>query len=196
MNESIKARIKNKHLILDTNILINASKYWGQYSDFFNLLNSLEVKLVIDDSIKFEFLRGASTKENLVQNEEFLLGLDKADLAVNKEIFETAREISNIYVRNIRNSNQKISFADCLIAGQMKKYNEQREQLFFATENNTDFPLLLFDRIHIHTIDLESRISNVGIYMFNKDKFQTRKNVFMEIKEPKKEDIRMEDIPF
>ncbi|MDD3190818.1 MAG: PIN domain-containing protein [Candidatus Pacebacteria bacterium] len=149
MDESIEDRIKNKHLILDTNVLINASKYQEKYFDFFDLLNKLDVKLVIDDSVKFEFLRGASTKENLLKNEDFLSKLNKAELIVTKEIFEMAREISNIYVRNIRNSTQKISFVDCLIAGQMEKFNEQKEQLFFATENNTDFPLLLFDRIYI-----------------------------------------------
>ena len=196
MEDQIKKRIERKHLILDTNILIDSYKYDKEFVDFYNLLKSLNVELVIDSSIKFEFLRSATTKEELNKKIDFLSKIIEAELPIAKENFEAAREISNIYVRNIKNSKQKISFADCLIAGQLKKFNESGERLFFATANNTDFPLLIFDRIHIYTIDLGNRILNIGIHVFNNDKFLRQQNKLMEIKENKIEELKIGDIPF
>lgn len=174
--------IENKHLLLDTNSLVSLIKHARFYADFFNQLEKYQIKSVIDYSVKFEFLRGSNTKRDYEIKQEYLdilLGENRIELISTNEIFENAREIANIYTRKDSKLTKQISFADCLIAAQMKKFNEQKpERLFLATIDNNDFPLFIFDRIFIFTIDTEREIINMGIYRFNKEKYERLKKDF------------------
>ena len=177
------AELRNKHLLFDTNVLISVVKNTTCYNEFFNIIEELKIKSAIDCTIKFEFLRGASTKGDLEKKYSYLdilLGEeDRLELFVDKETFENAIEISNLYARKKPSLTKQISFGDCLIAAQMKKYNNGgSNNLFLATIDNNDFPLFLFDRISIHTIDTEEKIINVGIYSFNNDKYNELKRNF------------------
>ena len=169
-------KIANRHLLLDTNAIVSLIKHARFYVDFFNQLEKYQIKSVIDYSVKFEFLRGSNTKLDYEIKREYLdilLGENRIELISTNEIFENAREIANIYTRKDAKLTKQISFADCLIAAQMKKFNEKSpDRLFLATINNNDFPLFIFDRIHIFTIDTEKEIINMGIYRFNVSKYE------------------------
>jgi|GEM_PF-735231 len=191
--------LENKYLLLDTNMLISIAKNGDSFVDFFNDLEKYNVKSIIDYAVKFEFLRGAKTESDSKHKEEYLdilLGENRAELVSTNEIFENAREISNIYARKDQKLTKQISFADCLIAAQMKKYNENGsgDRLFLATIDNNDFPLFVFDRIKIYTVDFGTEIINVGIYRFNKEKYEVLKNGFYGIKQIKKTEEA--EVPF
>lgn len=168
--------LKNKYLLLDTNVLINSLKNPEKFSGFFtNIQKELEMQPVIDHSIKFEFLRGAvfqEQKETLSDFLSLLFGKNYLELRVDSEIFNTATELANIFSRKNSNSKSQISFGDCLISAQMCRYNKDKDQLFLATIDNKDFPLCVFDRIDIHTIDLCNDIINIGIYSFNTSSYK------------------------
>lgn len=177
-------RLTRKHLLLDTNLIINIAKYGDVFLPFLDQLVESSVKSVIDYAIKFEFLRSSNTKEDLQKKSQYLdalLGADRLELMTDKEIFEKATEIGNIYSRRNSTYNKQISFGDCLIAAQMMKYNDHHETLFLATSDNKDFPLCIFDRIDIFTVDTKEKgeIINIGIYSFSKSKYQVLKREFL-----------------
>lgn len=164
--------LKNKHILLDTNILINAAKYKEHFKSFFEELADNEVQSVIDYGIKFEFLRSSNTQERREDKKRYLdliLGKDRMELFVDSGMIDSAIELANIYSRKIKGANKQFSFTDCVIAAQMKKY---QKSLYLATLDNDDFPLCIFDRVEIYTIDTNDKILNIGIYLFNKLKFQ------------------------
>ncbi len=172
---------KNKHILLDTNILINAAKYKEYFKSFFEELADNEVQSVIDYGIKFEFLRSSNTQERREDKKRYLdliLGKDRMELLVNSEIIDSAIELANIYSRKIKGADKQFSFTDCVIAAQMKRY---QKSLYLATLDNNDFPLYIFNRVDIYTIDTENEILNIGIYSFNDSKYQRCKREFLKI---------------
>jgi predicted nucleic acid-binding protein len=165
-------RLKHKHILLDTNILINAAKCKDGFAPFFKILSHNDVQSVIDYGIKFEFLRTSNTEERReIKNRylDLILGKNRMELFVNSEIIDSAIEIANIYSRKTKNANKQFSFTDCTIVAQMKKY---QSSLYLATLDNNDFPIYLMDRIYTHTIDNKQEILNVGIYSFSESKYQ------------------------
>jgi len=175
-------QIKNKHLILDTNLLISIAKNTDVFLDFTKKIERLNVKSVIDQSIKFEFLRGCSTKTDIQTKEkwlDYLLGSNRMELPVDKNIFEKARLISNIYCRKNPKYLKQISFGDCLIAAQMLKYNSTRDSLYIATIDNNDFPTFIFNRVGIITLYDDNNIFNIGIYGINQKSFADKEKDFI-----------------
>jgi predicted nucleic acid-binding protein len=173
--------IRGKHLLLDTNLLIYNVKNEEIFTLFFERIFDLNVKSVIDQTIKFEFLRGCTTQEDLQAKQEYLdllLGSNRMELPVDKSVFEKARLISNIYSRkNIKYAKQ-ISFGDCLIAAQMIKYNSKRNELFIATTDNSNFPTFIFNRVDVITLHDDNNIFNIGIYSINQKIFNLKAKDF------------------
>lgn len=171
--------LRQRHILLDTNILISSAKYKKYFASFFQELNLNEVQSVTDYGIKFEFLRSSNTKERREAKLKYLdliLGSNRLELFVNAEIFDLAIEIANIYSRKTKGADKQFSFADCLIAAQMMKY---QNSLYLATVDNNDFPSYLFDRKLIRTIDVGTNIFNIGIYSFNTASYQRCKEEFL-----------------
>lgn len=173
--------IKDKHLLLDTNLLIYSAKNKEVLLPFFDEVHNLNVTSVIDQTIKFKFLRGCKTKEDLQTKQEYLdllLGSNRMELPVDKNIFEKARLISNIYCRKNSQYAKQISFGDCLIAAQMIKYNLNRSELFIATTDNNDFPIFIFNRVDVITLHDDNNIFNIGIYGINQTELKIYENLF------------------
>jgi rRNA-processing protein FCF1 len=164
--------IKNKHILLDTNILINSAKYQTEFEVFFDELKQNNISPTIDNAIKLEFLRSANTQRNLsikINYLNLLLGNDekRLDLPITEDTLIDARRISNLYYfLNLK--KQKISFVDSIISAQLKKYSSN---LFFATINNQDFPLQIFDRLFVTNVDANSELFTIGIYAFSEKKY-------------------------
>ncbi|MDR3548839.1 MAG: hypothetical protein P4M11_11340 [Candidatus Pacebacteria bacterium] len=173
-------QFKDKYLLLDANILINYAKYARLLDRILRGFDDLNVTTVLDEMVRFEFLRYAvsSNETNALKN--FLKTIFKLDdkeidtpySQPTTEIIHYATEIANIYAWRLK--NQKISLVDCFLAARMRKLNETRpDRVYLASADSTDFPSLLFDRVGIDTVDLGENILNICFYRFNRDKFSS-----------------------
>ncbi len=171
--------LKNKYLILDTNIIINGVEHKDRLFPFFDELREHNIAPVISDVILYEFLCGSKEPDHLKKKINFielLLGgknhKNRISLPIDHKIFETARKIQNVYgSRGV--SSKQIGIVDSIIAAQMQRFSKgESEIIFLATCDNNDFPLI-FDRIGIKTYDLGKEILNIGIYSFNQKKYTT-----------------------
>ena len=166
--------LRNKHVLLDTNILIDSSKFPDEFGSFFDLLNEKSVISVIDQTIKFEFLRGAQNNAEYKKLEDFLdllFGQNRLELEPNRATFDVARKIASL---SYRTGNKSIKLGDSLIAAQVEKYSRNGSgNLFLATQNHKDFPPFLFNCVYVHLITLkDGSIKPVGIYEFNTYNFK------------------------
>lgn len=166
--------ISNKYLLVDSDVLINYTKFQKLYQPFFTEVREANITLLVDALSKFEILRYATTPSERNEMEDFFgesLGfLSEMEMPQSdKEIYEKATKIANFYQKKIP-SSKGISLTDCFLAARMWQFNENRNQLYLATENHKDFPQLLFERLGIETIDTRgndnSSIHNIGIYEF------------------------------
>lgn len=175
--------LENKFLLVDTNVLIHSSKNIELYQEkFFDKIFASNVSIVVNDLIRIELLRYAKTKSERQKIEELLKflmkqGLKDFQIQIDPDVIDKSIKIANIYQNKLK-SIKTIEVVDCIIAAQIVKYSEKKKesQLFLATENHSDFPLLFFDRVGIETIDTiaadPGSIHNIGFYSFNSDRYK------------------------
>lgn len=177
MNYSI---LKDKYLLLDTNILINCSKFPPLFKGFLNKLIDNDITPVIDHTVRFEFLRKADSAYQRTVLEAFLNSLfpNVMELPFNKETVTDAIDFANIYAWK---KEKAISLADCFLASAMKKFNEKATNplLYLATENHKDFPEYVFKRIGIETVErTRTDIHNIGVYEFDNNGFKKEEELY------------------
>lgn len=163
--EELTQRIKGKHILLDTGVIIRAFEFFQKFEDFFRLLGSTNCIPVYFPLIEFEFIRGAHILEHRQKREEFLKSVSGVNMPFRTEqIMSDAIRIANCYAaRKINNP----SVVDCCIAAYIKQFSAN---LLLVTLNHKDFPLFLFDRIFIYPIDTETDIFPLAFYSFNTKK--------------------------
>lgn len=159
------------HLILDTNIITRLSsineKNEDDYDRFLDFLENKNLEPVITKSIRFEYLRGSSTASIKEDKENFLSYFSEIgeDLPIQGRMGE-AIKIGNVY----NNKNYKnIDMGDCFLAAQMKKYSDNT---ILATENLSDFPEIIFNRMGYCFYDTFSRDLDLFYFLkFNKENY-------------------------
>ena len=173
--------IKGTFLLLDTNILIDASKDPDAFDELFTLLKQHDIQGVHDSIAKLEFLRGARNNKELESYEVFLdglLGTDRFVMPTNKDLhhmlFDDALRIARV---SSRVDNKKMSVPDCLLAAQVSVYERSSGKLLLATNNHKDFPPFLFEPIYVHLVFLKNgTIRPVGFYRCKVDVLDTLSN--------------------
>ena len=163
-------------VLLDTNILIDTAKYPEEFSVLHNELKHLHIHSVIESTIRFEFLRGLRNPKEGEDLISALCGNDNLVLHPDKDTFERALSISQIYYRN---DNKQVKISDVIIAAQIAKYartTSNETELLLATQNHKDFPPVLFKRIDDLLVTLpDGSIKIIGFYRFRLDNFNQLK---------------------
>ena len=149
--------LKNKHLLLDTNVFIDSLLHPAAFTYFFNELRSADITLVTIDLVKIEFLRGASDDNDHKRKEEFLE--DITDLVLPTDI----NTVKNVYklVKDYRIQGKTIAMADLYLGANLMRYNTT---LYLLTRNTNDFPLRLFDLDYVINYPLDKGIFTYGVY--------------------------------
>jgi hypothetical protein len=174
-------KFKGEHILLDTNLLITLVKDigFGFFDDFLNELKNLNIKSVVEEATLFEFKRGSRKQSDVINKDNFLrllLGKDPMVLSPSKEIMNNAEDLAILYSHKNPTLSKQISFIDCLVAAQLMKYKNNK--LCLATIDNNDYPLFIFNRDKLITIDTGKEIINIGIYTFNEEKYRKCKHDF------------------
>lgn len=181
--------IRNKNILLDTNVLIDSAKFPNEFAEFYKKLHDREVGAVLEHVIRLEFIKGARTKKDKDNYEKFIdlvFTNDRIELKPDAKVFSIAENISLIVGRI---DNAVIELGDSLIAAQIA--NMKSERLYLATQNHHDFPPCLFDRIHLEIINLPNgKIKTVGIYKFNKESYKTLSLEILKDTDPYKEAVQ------
>lgn len=165
----IKTIIKNKYIILDTNILIKALENFSAFESLFIFLKNVDCAIVDFPLIRFEFTRNIFLPGHRESRERFLDILSPSPLPFKEKLIEDSLEIARIYAHQGVQKGQ-ISLVDCCIAAYLKQY---KENLFLITLNHKDFPVILFDRLFIFPIDGDNDVFAPAFYKFNDKKWSS-----------------------
>ena len=177
-------KFRNKWILIDTNLLIELSRdvNSGFFDVFLSDLQKFDIQPVVEQSVLFEYRRGSRTPRNLSLKNEFLSMLigDSSGNVSSKNFsnlpirIEDAEKLAILYSHKDVNLS-RISFIDCLVAAQLKQY---KDNMCLATLDHSDFPDFVFDRYKIYTIDTGKKIINIGIYVFNQEKYEELQSDF------------------
>jgi predicted nucleic acid-binding protein len=154
--------LKNKYLLLDTNIFIDASKHPADFSDFFNVLKSEDLTLVTIDCVKIEFLRGAPNDEKYKEKEEFFDDITKFVLPVDKEVIDNTYKL----VKRYKEAGGTIHFTDLFLGATLMRY---KSNIYLFSRNINELPASIFDLEFIINYPINKGIFTYGIYKIKSD---------------------------
>lgn len=152
--------IKNKWILLDTNVLLKAARDPSKFTQLFSFIEKYNCKLAYNQMIRAEFLQSIWKPELITKAELFLENLKIIDIPFNnfKELTDLAMEATRKLRKNKKNLPGLI---DSYLISLIKFYNGN---LLLLTSNHKDFAYSL-NRFHIETIEFnEEEITNYGFY--------------------------------
>jgi len=166
--------IKDKYIIIDTNVLSDSSSDPEFYQTIYGILKNNPI--LIDPIVKLEFLRGAYIEKTYREKSAFLKieifnpMVDHQD--IYKKVYDSAFNIARIYSHN-KKSN--IPLGDILITARQEVQNS--DNYYFLTEDREDFTALLFDRVAIISFerfnkDGQDYLQHLQLLKFNHKKFK------------------------
>lgn len=157
-----------KHLLLDTTVLINASKS----DDFLALmsdLSSVGCGLVTIPSVVYEFTRNANTISGYNERQEFIKTLNITVLPRVEEMVEKDPVFRIAYARAFSAKGDRgPSYTDALLCSVAYKY--RANGILVMTANHKDIPLSMFDRVELITIDIGGDLRTEAIYKLSPTK--------------------------
>ena len=165
--------LEDRHVLLDTNVLINHTKNEGALTPFFALVKDHNCPLVITDAIYFEFIRAARTRAELTELHVFIEPF--IALPTTKQDIEVAAELSMFCSAKEKSHGTRMSFVDNLLGSQLKKYGEK---IVLATSDIDDFPLEMYTRLHVEAYDLGKNVVMIAFIEYNQDKAKACRDTF------------------
>ena len=150
---------KNKHILLDTSVFIDAFLNPVRFGEFFNNLRAQETTLVSLDVVKTEFLKGAPTVEKYNQKKEFFDQIADACLPITNETFINLYKLVQMY----KEDGKSLSVTDLFLGATLMQY---KGSLFLLTKNTTDFPTNIFNLESYINISYTKGLHTYGVYNF------------------------------
>jgi len=154
--------LKNKHILLDTNILIDSLIKPSVFESFFQELRDNNVTITSIHPVAVEFLQGAANKERLEEKQEILNQIIEAYLPLTKDIIDNVYKLIELYGAD----GKGMEMTDFLLGGTLMQYPNK---LFLFTKNTSDFPMNIFNFISVINFPNHKSIQTYGIYMYSAD---------------------------
>lgn len=153
--------LKNKHLLLDTNVFRDAVIKPDLYSRFFNELKNADVTLATIDFVKYELLKGSidaikyKEKEILIGN---IVDVIIPVVAKNMELAYTLIQRYGIHGAGVHTT-------DLILGTTLMQHGNN---ICLLTRDTTDFIQTIFSLLFIVNIPHAKGIFTYGVYQYTK----------------------------
>lgn len=158
----IVSRLKNSHIILDTNTFIHSI----DNSDFYNLLVELKESgcdLLTIPSVVFEFARGASSIVELNWYIDYVNNLG-VGVYSEKDMIKNDKAFLVLLQKECRKGKNGTGYTDFLLMMLLNKFSHLEDRCFLMTGNHKDIPTTIFDRTEIIALEFRGEVSTQALY--------------------------------
>lgn len=149
--------IKNKHLLLDTNVFIDCLLNPLPFADFFNKLKNEKVILITIDLVKIEFLKGAPDIQKYKEKSELIENIIDDTIPITPDINNNVYELIKKYGLD----GKALSETDLFLGAVLMKF---RKNIYLLTKNTTDFHLRIFELRSIINTIYSKGVHSFGLY--------------------------------
>lgn len=153
-----------RHIIVDTNVLIEGLGVEKQESAFEHLFSFLEkhhCTPVLFPLVKFEFFRNFYQEATQRRAEEFLRYFHFVDIPehfMEGVSLEDATALARLYAAR---GMHGIGLVDCVLGAMLR---QRKKDLLLLTRNHKDFPMTFFERVGTWAIGRERDLIALGFY--------------------------------
>lgn len=161
--EEVKNKLRNQHVLLDSNVLIEAKNAPDAFEEIIKIFLEAGCKPVTVPFVEFEVFRNSFQLELRKAQEEYLALWNRLKLPLGdqQKLLDDALAIAQYYKSRSLGSPQ---LSDCFIAAFAKRH---ARDLVVMTRNHKDFPPPLFQREIIWTASMPRDLLAFGFYRFN-----------------------------
>lgn len=150
-----------KHLLLDTNVFIDAFSNPIEFATFFNELRDNYTTLVTLDLIRVEFVKGAFDEVRIKEKEEFLDKIVATCLPSSKDISDNILKLLKRY----KEDGKGVSIVDLLLGANLMKYSSD---LFLLSRDASAFQGNIFELVSYVNLVKNKSLQCYGVYAFKK----------------------------
>lgn len=154
--------LSGKFIFVDTNIFISVLNFPEEMGQLFKELKSADCSLITIPQVLFEFTRGSDNLDLFNKRQKFIQ--DLASIYPIERHFEEERAAVIVLQRILGSS----SYTDFLLSLALCKFSDS----YVISENHKDFPLQIFNREFVITVDTDKEIRNYGLYKLSQEKFE------------------------
>lgn len=151
--------VKDCHLILDTNVFVDAYSNPREFKVLFDELKKNGVVLITLDLVLFEFLKGASEDQKFQVKKEFLETIVDAYQPVTKYTSDIGIDL----IKEYRERGKGVEPVDFLLGAALKQY---RRVAYLMTKNTNHFPSAVFDLKSYLLMEKAQSLQAYGIYSY------------------------------
>jgi predicted nucleic acid-binding protein len=130
--------LKNKHLLLDTNIFRDAAGNSTVFAEFFNTLKKADITLATVDLVKYELLKGSATEEKYRQKELLITSIVDVILPLPLKTPDLTYEL----IRKYGIDGAAVGITDLSLGAMLMQY---KRNICLLTRDTSDFMQNIFD---------------------------------------------------
>ncbi len=155
--------LAGKHLLLDTNVFIDASNHPKEFFYFFKQCRKYKVTLVTCQPVVIEFTSGSESSK-ICQEKEKLISQIVSDykLPLKPSIFE---KTIPYLIERYKGFGKRVSLTDYILGALLMQYGEN---IFLLTKNPRDFPPSVFCCETHFVIKMNRALQIYGVYVYEK----------------------------
>jgi len=153
--------LKDKKILLDTNIFIDALIKPTVFKEFFKELKANNVTITTITPVVIEFLRGLPNEKTYSERKELVDKVVDSYLPITEDIFDSVFELLKLYGLDGKGTEM----TDLLLGAILMKHPEK---LILITKNTTDFPMNIFTFVAVMNLPYHRSIQTYGIYTYKK----------------------------
>jgi len=154
---NLTSAVRNKHILLDTNVFIDCSLNPQVFINFLNNLKENQATLTTIDLVKIEFLKGAPELNKFDEKERLFNSITDHIIPITADITKNVYSLINKYKIN----GAALSVTDLYLGACLSKF---KNSLLLLTKDTTDFPQNIFNIKSIINIAYPRAIQSYGIY--------------------------------
>lgn len=156
--------LSKKHLLIDTNFLIDAFRFPNQFKALIESLKN-DFTLVSIEATLVEFTKGSKSIVDFSKKVNYYSKIIQSILPLDPKIHNNVSSIIKILLKK----GGQLNYVDCLLLGTTMKY---KESLYLFTKDTSDVPISLFNTVATVIVETEDNNCAFSIYEFNENAYK------------------------
>lgn len=152
--------LKNRHLLLDTNVFRDVANKPTVFVDFFNKLKNEDITLATLDVVKYEILKGSKDEQKYAEKENQINAIVEDVVLPNPT---NSGDLIYELIKQYGIDGTSLSIVDLYLGSTLMKY---KQNIFLMTRDTTDFMQNIFDLKFIVNASHNKGIFTYGIYQY------------------------------
>lgn len=157
--QELLTSFKGKHLIIDTNVLIDSASKPSEYTKFFNSLKANDVAVVTSNLVRYEFIIGTENKIKLKSKEDYLTSIIDSLICPSEPTWKAIDKLIEEYGQE----GKGVKYIDLVLGAMLKQYGSN---ICLMTRDTTDFVPSIFNLKYIVNAPHSKGIFTYGIYQY------------------------------